>query len=149
MNCFSGKKKWVTAVFFILALTVLVSCGENMETAEMIIGGRSFTVEIARSPSERQQGLMHREELGKNRGMLFVFEYDQKLSFWMKNTHIPLDIAYIAKDGTIKEIHRLKPRSEKPVQSVHSVRYALEVPQGTFEELGIGPGYKLKLPADL
>lgn len=126
-----------------------VSCGERNETIELVLGDSVFTVEVAKTPEERQLGLMHRKELDPDRGMIFVFEYDQKLSFWMKNTHVPLDIAYISKDGTIKEIHRLKPLSETPVQSEHSVRYALEVPRGTFERLGIEPGQKLEIPEDL
>lgn len=120
-----------------------------METAEIKIGNKTFTVEIARTPEERQRGLMYRKELGEDRGMLFVFEYDQKLSFWMKNTSIPLDVAYIAKDGTIKEVHQLKPFSEKSVKSAYSVRYALEVPRGTFASLGVGPGDTIELPAAL
>lgn len=137
-------------MFFMAVPALLLSCGgEGMETVDIVLGSRKFTLEIARTPEERQKGLMHREELQQDRGMLFVFEYDRKLSFWMKNTRIPLDIAYIAKDGTIKEIHRMKPLSEKPVPSSHSVRYALEVPAGTFEELGIAPGQRLDLPPDL
>jgi hypothetical protein len=66
----------------------------------------------------------------------------------MKNTYIPLSIAYIAEDGTIKEIHRMRPESKKSVESVHSVRYALEVNRGLFEELGIEVGDTVEFPED-
>ena len=144
MNYFNGKKSVSSGGFFLHGRyrhwSSFMRRGRDGNSSILLIGRRKFTLEIARSPEERQKGLMHREELQKNRGMLFVFEYDQKLSFWMKNTHIPLDIAYVAKDGTIKEIHRMKPRSEKPVQAAHSVRYALEVPRGqTPEKAWISP----------
>jgi uncharacterized membrane protein (UPF0127 family) len=72
--------------------------------------------------------------------MLFVFERDQQLSFWMKNTLIPLSIAYIASDGRITEIRDMYPHDENSVHSSRSVRYALEVPQGCFGRAGIRPG---------
>ena len=147
LSCSSGR--CFALLLFVFTAAALNSCGEEMETTEITLNGRTFTVEIARSPEERQQGLMHRKSLETDRGMLFVFSYDQKLSFWMKNTTIPLDIAYLSADGTVKEIHQMKPLSERAVQSSHSVRYALEVPQGTFAELGIKPGYRIDLPEDL
>jgi len=123
-----------------------VSCGDRLETVRINIGGENFTVEVARTEAEKQLGLMYRKNLRKNRGMLFVYEQDRKLSFWMKNTKVPLSIAYIAKDGTIKEIYKMEPYSLRSIESTHYVRYALEVPQGTFERLGIGPGDTIELP---
>jgi hypothetical protein len=110
------------------------------------MGGETFTIEVARTEAEKQLGLMYRKNLRKNRGMLFVYEQDRKLSFWMKNTKVPLSIAYIAKDGTIKEIYQMEPYSLRSIESTHYVRYALEVPQGTFERLGIGPGDTVDMP---
>jgi len=103
-------------------------------------------VYIADSPDEREKGLMFVESLPWDQGMLFVFEYERRLSFWMKNTYIPLDIAYISKNGIINEIYYMKPLdysitypSKKPAM------YALEVNAGWFKKHGIAPGMKLDL----
>jgi uncharacterized membrane protein (UPF0127 family) len=79
--------------------------------------------------------------------MLFVFPSDEQLAFWMKNTSIPLSIAYIASDGTIREIHDLEPFSLEAVKAGRSVRYALEVGRGWFGKAGLGEGDRLSLPA--
>jgi uncharacterized membrane protein (UPF0127 family) len=108
-------------------------------------GTAGVLAEIARSGAERETGLMFRESLADGEGMLFVFEKDQMLSFWMKNTLIPLSIAYISYSGRILEIHDMEPRSLAPVRSGRSARYALEVPRGWFERAGIGIGDTLAL----
>lgn len=102
-------------------------------------------VEIAQTPEEQQKGLMFRSSMDDNRGMIFIFNEDRQLSFWMKNTLIPLSIAYIDSRGTVKEIHPLEPYSEKPVRSRYSVRYALEVNRGYFQEQGIKIGDRIDL----
>ncbi|MCL2441857.1 MAG: DUF192 domain-containing protein [Treponema sp.] len=96
--------------------------------------------EIARTHDERQQGLMYRKNLPDGEGMLFIFERDQVLSFWMKNTYIPLSIAYIAYNGKIIDIKDMYPHNETPVTSSRSARYALEVPQGWFSRVGVKEG---------
>ena len=97
-------------------------------------------VEIARTDEERARGLMYRDKLPDGKGMLFVFEYDQQLSFWMKNTYIPLSIAFIASDGRIIDIKDMQPLDLSSVQSSRPVRYALEVPRGWFSRVGVRPG---------
>jgi uncharacterized membrane protein (UPF0127 family) len=102
--------------------------------------GQQITVvraEIARTGEERDRGLMHRHELPDGEGMLFVYERDQILSFWMKNTYIPLSIAFITSDGRIVEIRDMFPHDTNSVLSSRSVRYALEVPQGWFSRAGV------------
>lgn len=111
--------------------------------------GIDFKIEIAETPSQQSQGLMYRESLGKNEGMLFVFKKDQRLHFWMKNTTIPLSIAYIGSEGIIKEIKTMAPLSEETVSSSVPVRYALELRQGRFRELDLKEGDKILLPEDL
>jgi len=96
--------------------------------------------EIARTQEERAQGLMHRKTLPDGEGMFFVFERDQVLSFWMKNTVIPLSIAFIASDGRIIEIKDMYPLDTNSVSSSRSARYALEVPQGWFSRAGVRSG---------
>jgi uncharacterized membrane protein (UPF0127 family) len=105
--------------------------------------GTAVRAEIARTDDERSRGLMHRKKLPDGEGMLFVFERDQILSFWMKNTLIPLSIAYISSDGRILEIHDMIPGDLSPVRSGRSARYALEVPQGWFGRAGTSVGDRL------
>jgi hypothetical protein len=136
-----------------LLLVVLSACdGEadsGLPTETIRLGGEELTVEIAATPEARRQGLMNRESLAADRGMLFVFEDSDYRSFWMKDTSIPLSLAYIDEDGTILEIHELEPFSREPVGSQNRVKFALEVNRGTFERLGVGPGDQLLLPATL
>jgi uncharacterized membrane protein (UPF0127 family) len=104
-----------------------------------------MTVEIARDQAQRTQGLMYRKSLDDGKGMLFIFEKDQVLSFWMKNTAVPLSIAYISSNGKILEIQDMEPFSTRSVHSKRSVRYALEVPLGWFSRAGISTGDSLIL----
>ena len=110
----------------------------NIERADAL--PVEITVEIARTEDERATGLMHRKKLPDGKGMLFIFERDQQLSFWMKNTLIPLSIAFIASDGRIIEIKDMQPQDLNSVKSSRSVRYALEVPQGWFARAGVQAG---------
>jgi len=96
--------------------------------------------EIAQTQEDRATGLMYRKKLPDSEGMLFVFENDQILSFWMKNTYIPLSIAYITWDGKIIDIKDMYPHNNNSVSSSRSARYALEVPQGWFTRNGIQVG---------
>lgn len=119
----------------------------RLPTAVLRSGAVQVLAELAVSPEERERGLMFRKELKRGEGMLFVFEADQQLAFWMKNTSIPLSIAYLASDGTIREILDMEPFSLASHPSERSVRYALEVPKGWFAEVGLGPGDRFELPA--
>ncbi len=133
--------------FFILMLLIIsagCSAEQELPTAEIQVGRDTYSVEIARSEEEHQQGLMHRDSLGEYAGMLFVFERDRHLSFWMKNTYIPLSIAYISKAGMVKSIHDMQPESLRPVESEVAVRFALELPQGAFARSGVQPGDKIE-----
>ena len=106
----------------------------------------SLVAELAVTDEERAVGLMHRTRLQDGEGMLFFFARDTRLSFWMKNTLIPLSIAFIASDGTISEIRDMRPLDLTPVVSERSVRYALEVPQGWFDRVGVRPGDAAVIP---
>ncbi|MDR2019970.1 MAG: DUF192 domain-containing protein [Treponema sp.] len=107
-----------------------------------------LSAEIAVTAEEQAAGLMNRRSLPDGKGMLFVYARDERMSFWMKNTLIPLSIAFIAYDGRILEIRDMKPRDLTPVRSARSVRYALEVPQGWFDRAGIAVGDRLILAGD-
>ena len=135
-------------VFFLFSLS---SCKalEKFEKRELVIEGASGKVtiiaEIALTQAQHEQGLMYRKQLKDGEGMLFIFQSDQVLSFWMKNTIVPLSIAYISHGGSILEIYDMQPGSLDPVRSSRSVRYALEVPQGWFIRAGLETGDMLEI----
>ncbi len=136
--------KGFTAI--VILFFTFVSCSNGLNTVDLIIGESSYRIEIARTPEERQKGLMNRKSVPEKTGMLFVFENDRKLSFWMKNTLVPLSIAYISSDGVIREIYKMEPQSLAPVKSRHFVRYALELPEGAFKKEGVREGDRIILP---
>jgi uncharacterized membrane protein (UPF0127 family) len=103
-------------------------------------GMACITCEVASTPSAHKHGLMFRDHLDDDYGMLFDFKKDQPLSFWGMNTHIPLDIAFIDKSGNIVNTGLIKPNCLDSVRSASPCMYALEVPQGTFKKHSIGEG---------
>lgn len=131
-----------------LVTFLFVSCGapaREQTLHDLPVGSHTFFVELADTGELRARGLMNRENLPEDHGMLFIFDRDQRMSFWMKDTSIPLSIAYISADGTIREIHDMEPFNLNPVRSSRSVRYALEVNQGAFEKAGIQEGDEVDL----
>ena len=141
----------LTAIFFIFVLHSSCSGKKyNLPVKELTIttqSGSSVTVkaEIASKTEERNYGFMNRTRIPDGTGMLFVFEKDQILHFWMKNTPHPLSIAYIDSSGSISDILDMTPFSETSVSSTRSVRYALEVPKGWFKANSIATGDKVTL----
>ena len=109
---------------------------------EFQVGSQTVTAEVVFENSTRQKGLMRKtpEEIPENWGMLFVFRDQQYLGFWMKDTWVPLSIAYIDDDGKILQISDMKPKDLRSVKSKHKVRYALELNRGGFERAGAGVG---------
>jgi len=104
-----------------------------------------FTVEVARSSDEQATGLMNRQTLAPDRGMIFPFDEIRVASFWMKNTLIPLDMVFVRADGTIANIEaNTVPLSLEPVYSIEPVAAVLEIAGGRAEELGIKAGDKVK-----
>ena len=140
-------------LLFIVSGCTSVSCQaqkiEKLETRDFVIEGIEssafINAEIASTSEQRAQGLMFRTELPDGEGMLFVFERDDFLSFWMKDTLIPLSIAFILSDGRIVEIRDMEPGNLTPIVSSRSVRYALEVPQGWFSRVNITVGDRIIL----
>ncbi len=101
---------------------------------------RKLYVEFANTPIKREMGLMGRKKMGKNQGMLFEFPSLRRLSFWMSNTYLPLDIAFIDNDGIVTEIREMVPMSTRSVISKTYCKYALEVNKGWFKENNIKEG---------
>ena len=125
---------------------------ESPVAGSVSINGHGLRVEIAATPLARTCGLSLRESLPVNHGMLFIERNERVLEFWMKNTTIPLDIAYLDNGGRILEIHQMDPgEPERRYSSGIPARYALETHQGWFHSKGIQIGHTavLRLPADL
>ncbi len=149
------------AIFFklFLLLTIFsgVACaqsdgahaGRSLDTVvvEAKTGEHKFKVEIADDDQERRLGLMYRESLAPDAGMLFDFEESRVVTMWMKNTLITLDIAFIDESGVIKRIaHETTPRSLEPIPSGAPVIAVLEVKGGIFETLGVEEGDRVRHP---
>ena len=116
-------------------------CPFELSTIQAVIKGHELTIELATTPEARSCGLSLRDSLPENRGMLFVYAEPEILTFWMKNTRMPLSIAFIDADGLVVSIQKMNPF---PLTTVYAspvpALYALEVNQGWFEENGIGVG---------
>ncbi len=134
----AGKEETTSGASGLRTLVIDASGGEKVEVR----------VEVANNIFERARGLMYRTALGVNRGMLFVYPEEQKLSFWMRNTLIPLSIAFIDSELRIVDIQDMRPLDDEPPSYVSPgpAQYALEVNQGFFEERGVKVGDRVELP---
>ncbi len=120
------------------------STAQNLPTITLNAGIHNITSEVAQTPQERATGLMFREAMATSHGMLFVFERPDQQCFWMKNTLIALDVAFIADDGTIVNIDHMKPRTLDSHCSSRPVRMVLEMNDGWFAKRGVAAGFRLK-----
>jgi uncharacterized membrane protein (UPF0127 family) len=118
----------------------------GLPVVEISAGLHRIRAELAATPNTRSTGLMHRRSLGPNQGMLFVFPDRAGHCFWMRNTLLPLSIAFIADDGRIVNIADMEPMTENPHCPAQAVRLALEMEQGWFARRGIEAGQRLGLP---
>ena len=149
--------RWRGAAALQLGLLVLTLCLSFVAAAcstgegriRLSVAGQQFDVELAVTPEQRREGLMYRDRLGEREGMLFVFDQEQLLTFWMRDTPLPLSIAFIDARGVIVHITDMVPFSEVPVSSQFPARFALEVNQGAFERAGVAVGDLVELPAGL
>lgn len=114
--------------------------------AETVVGERVFSIEVADDTTERERGLMFRETMPDDRGMLFVFSQTQQIGFWMKNTPLPLDLIFIGEDGRIADILPGVPFSEAVITPGVPVRFVLEVKSGIAAKNRIGTGDRLSHP---
>jgi len=144
----------------LLLAIVAVSCGSDdlpkaaasHRTTVTVSGGGAaakVNVEIASTDKQREQGLMLRQSMAEDAGMLFLFPTDTTVGFWMRNTYLPLDIAYIDSSGRVLEIRRAQPLDETPLTPKGPYRYTLEVNQGWFERHGLAAGATVSFPKDL
>lgn len=137
------------AATLVLALPALSTLAQNapqppLQTAPITAGMHLIQAELAVSPEQQATGMMFRTAMGANEGMLFVNADSSVRCFWMRNTLLPLTIAFVAGDGTIVNLADMEPRSEATHCSTKPVRYALEMRQGWFAKHGIQAGTKLR-----
>lgn len=115
----------------------------GLPQVELRIAGHALTAEVAATPQSRETGLMFRRSLPADHGMVFVFPQPQQVCMWMKNTLIPLSVAFIAADGRIVNIADMQPQTQDVHCGQSGVRYALEAPLHWFVRLGIRPGARV------
>ena len=141
---------WMRAAAIVLAIAVigapLAACSDDghavLHTSK---GNFAFNIEIADTEQSRDRGLMFRQSLAPDAGMLFDFFDDQPVEFWMVNTFIPLDMVFIASNGIVKTVHaNARPQDPTPIPSGVPVEFVLEIPGGRAAEIGLAPGDTLE-----
>ena len=147
MSSSGVPRKIVFAALAVLgAAALLDKYRPKVEKITLSITGQSLTVEVARTEAQRERGLMERKDLGPRDGMIFVFDRDDHLAFWMKDTPTALSIAFISAEGKILQIEDMQPFSEAVIRSRIAARYALEMKRGSFAALGISEGDTVSFP---
>ena len=116
---------------------------QNLAATKLTVGMHNIRAQLAITPLQRQIGLMHRRDMPTQEGMLFVFDEPSQQCFWMRNTLIPLSIAFLADDGTVVNLADMQPQSDDSHCSAKPVRYALEMNQGWFAKRGVKPGTRI------
>jgi len=156
-----GDCSSVTAVPLWLLLFCAAGCADpstapsgpkpqsGLATIKMPIGSKTFTLEVADTDRKREIGLMFRDSMPADHGMIFVFKDEDFRGFWMKNTRIPLDIIYVAADKGVASIHAMKPFDLSEVLSAGPAMYAIELNVNTASGTGVKAGDKLEIPAEV
>jgi uncharacterized membrane protein (UPF0127 family) len=133
--------RFIASTFCVCLLAFpLLASSAGLAQRTLEIGENKLVVEVASTPATRETGLMNRFSLQPDHGMLFVFEAPQPLAFWMKNTYIPLSIAFVDRNGRILNIEDMRPQDESTHWSKGEALYAIEMRQGWFAAKGIAAG---------
>lgn len=145
---FQERLKWGVAAMAATALLWTTtpraqSAPQKLPTITLGAGMHNIRAEVASTPEQHQIGLMFRKEMAPNDGMLFIFDRPGQQCFWMKNTLIPLSVAFIADDGTVVNLDEMAPQTLESHCSTRPVRHVLEMNAGWFARKGIKPGSKL------
>jgi uncharacterized membrane protein (UPF0127 family) len=133
------------AAALVAILAVAAPLGACSDEGKLVLhtdtGDYTFNVEVVDTPDSRAQGLMFRQELADDAGMLFDFKEEREVSFWMRNTFIPLDMIFVDAQGVVKNIHvNARPQDPTSIPSAGPVQFVLEIPGGRSEEIGLEPG---------
>jgi uncharacterized protein len=138
-----NRRLLVAALLALAASAFAQDRPQQLAAIPLSAGIHVIHAEVAKRPDERAIGLMFRESLGANEGMLFVFEVPAQQCFWMKNTLLPLSIAFVGDDGRIVNVADMQPRTLDSHCSARPVRFALEMNQGWFAKRGLKQGSRL------
>ena len=145
----------MTRIFSRLLPLLLLSCflpgcndapKSGLATIDMQLGSKKFTLEIVAKNEERNKGLMYRDSMADNHGMIFIFQKDQQLSFFMKNTRIPLDIIYVNSTGKVVSVKQMQPYVLDSVPSDFPAEYAIELNVNAAGQAGVKTGDTLNIP---
>lgn len=137
----------VMALALMLSPAVALTAGTETLTVETDSGAHNYTVEVAKSDRERAMGLMFRRTLPESSGMIFIYDPPQPVAMWMRNTYIPLDMIFIAADGTVRRIEvHTEPFSTDIIPSGGDVAAVLELNAGQAEKIGVKPGDRVVFP---
>ena len=118
----------------------------GLPTVKMQLGNKPFTLEVAATEESRERGLMRRDSMPADHGMIFVFAREQPLSFYMKNTRIPLDIVFVDRDGKVVSVRQMKPYDLSITPSGAPAMWAIELNQGAAADAGVKVGDQLQIP---
>ena len=128
------------ALAFAVLLAPIAAFAEDL-TLHTATGDYTFGVDVVDTPESRAQGLMFVTELADDAGMLFDFKEEREVSFWMRNTFIPLDMIFVGADGVVKTIHvNARPQDPTSIPSEVPVQFVLEIPGGVAASIGLQPG---------
>ena len=142
------QKFLAAAVFAFVPVTSSAECAENRADLRGDFGKARFTVEVADTHEERSLGLMNRPSMAAAAGMLFVYEFPQRVAFWMENTLIPLDMIFLSADGVVRHIHEnAVPLDRTTIPGGDDIQYVLEINGGMSSMLGVSIGSELRHPA--
>lgn len=150
------RRRFLSLISF-AALALLSACGKVSAEREvpksvedrfaLKVGARTVQVQVAITPAESAQGLMFRREMGADEGMIFLANWPHRMSFWMRNTYLPLDIGYFDAEGVLREVYPMYPHDERRVVARGRVQFALEMHQGWYSRAGVKIGDQLDLAA--
>jgi hypothetical protein len=138
------RNRLVPTLLSVALLAPALAAAAELPTVELSIKGHRLVAEVATTEAERANGLMHRFSLLPDHGMLFVFKQPQPQAFWMKNTYVPLSIAFVDAGGRILNIEDMAPQTENPHPSRGLALYALEMKKGWFAAHGIAAGDRVE-----
>ena len=142
-----NKRVWLACAALAWSCTAFAQEGpQNLPAIRLTAGIHNIQAQLAQTPDQRAIGLMNRSTMGTNEGMLFAFDSAATQCFWMKNTLLPLSIAFLTDNGTIVNIDDMKPQTLDSHCSKQPVRYVLEMNQGWFAKRGIKAGARLSGP---
>ena len=142
----------VSLKVFVALIVCCLICGceattqpqSNLATVTMKVGNKTYTLEVADNDDSPQRGLMRRDSMPADHGMIFVFKEPQKMAFWMKNTRIPLDIVYVDANARVDSVKQMQPYVETGVWSEGPIQWAIELNQG---QASVKAGEALEIPA--